>query len=91
MQSVHVSGGRNRPLGALVNGLMGLGIGAAAGAVAGAAFHKESDCSSFICFNTSRSQDTTFAALVFGPLGAVAGSMYGAVRGRERWEPVALR
>jgi len=90
MRSLKVSKGRNRPLGALMGGLTGLAIGAAAGGVFGAVSYEEPTGSEWCLFVCSRTDNATFGAFVVGVSGAITGSVYGAIKGRDRWEPVGL-
>jgi len=55
------------------NALIGLGAGAAIGAVVGAVSHK--DCTGFCIFYTSRGQDTGIGAVVVGVIGTGVGAL----------------
>ena len=55
------------------NSLIGLGSGAAAGAIIGAAAHQ--DCSGFCIFYTSRGTGTAIGAIVLGGIGAAVGAL----------------
>jgi len=55
------------------NSLIGLGGGAAIGAVIGAATHQ--DCTGWYFFNTSRGADTAAGAIVLGGIGAAVGAL----------------
>jgi hypothetical protein len=55
------------------NSLIGLGGGAAIGAIIGAAAHQ--DCTGFCIFYTSRGTDTAAGAVVGGGLGAIIGAL----------------
>ena len=55
------------------NSLIGLGAGAAAGVIIGAAAHQ--DCTGFCIFNTSRGTDMAAGGLVLGGIGAAVGAL----------------
>jgi hypothetical protein len=55
------------------NSLIGLGAGAATGAIIGAAAHQ--DCTGFCIFYTSRGTDTAVGAAVLGGIGALVGAL----------------
>ena len=65
--SVKKAGHRGR------NALIGLGAGAAIGAIAGAASHQ--DCTGFCPFYTSRGEAAAIVAGVFGAIGAGIGAL----------------
>lgn len=74
VKRVEVSAGLNRGRGALIDGLLGTGIGVAAGAILGAA----------------RYDTAAPLGAVGGAAGLVIGSVLGAIRGRESWRAVPL-
>jgi hypothetical protein len=55
------------------NSLIGLGAGAAIGAIIGAAGHQ--DCTGWCFLYTSRGQDTAAGAIVLGGIGAAVGAL----------------
>jgi len=55
------------------NALIGLGAGAAIGAIAGAASHQ--DCTGYCPFYTTRAQGAAIVAGVFGAVGAAVGAL----------------
>jgi hypothetical protein len=55
------------------NSLIGLGGGAAIGAIIGAAAHQ--DCTGWCIFDTSRGADTAGGAIVVGGIGAIVGAL----------------
>ena len=55
------------------NSLIGLGIGAATGAIIGAAAHQ--DCTGWCFFITSQGADAAAGAAVFGGIGAAVGAL----------------
>jgi hypothetical protein len=65
--SVKKNGHRGR------NTLIGLGAGAAIGAVVGVASHK--DCTGFCILYTSRGQDAAIGAIVLGVIGTAVGAL----------------
>jgi hypothetical protein len=99
VKSVQVSRGRSALGGALTKGLLGTGIGLLSGAILGAATYSDpppADCApnSFFCLGCivicSRGQAAVAVGALGGGLGLIAGSIYGATHGNERWESVAL-
>lgn len=54
------------------NSLIGLGVGAAAGLITGAAAHQ--DCTGWCVFSTSRGTDMAAVGTVFGGIGAAVGA-----------------
>ena len=85
---VRVSRGRSALAGALTKGLIGTGIGMLTGAlIASAAWSEES--TDFFC-GGSRGACAAFGGVIGGPVGLVAGTIYGAAHGNERWETVDL-
>lgn len=100
LSRVDVSRGRSRAKGAALKGLMGLGIGALAGGLLGAATYTESDgCDSgpdgwclFDCLIIcSRGQAAAFAGTLGGGAGVLIGTAIGIATGWERWESVPAR
>lgn len=81
---VQLSAGRNRGRGALKYGLLGLGLGVAAGAIVGAAAYQEGD-------DFTRSGTAVVGGAFFGSLGLIVGAVTGAARGSERWVEVPVR
>jgi len=55
------------------NSLIGLGAGAAAGAIIGAASHQ--DCTGFCFLNSSRGEDAAAGAIILGGIGAAVGAL----------------
>ena len=74
----------NRPLGAIKYSLMGLGIGAAAGAVIGAVTY-DGSCDFFVC---SAGAAAAWAGAATGVLGFGVGILGGAIAGHEQWREV---
>jgi hypothetical protein len=101
ISKIEVSRGRSRAKGALIKGLIGLGIGAASGAILGAATYSDgraSSCTSnFGCGEDwciivcSKSQAAAFVGVFGGAAGLVIGSIAGAVSGEEQWNNATLR
>ena len=101
LSRVDVSRGRSRAKGAAMKGLMGLGIGALAGGVIGAATYTEGDgcepgpnnwCLFGDCFLVcSRGQAAVFAGVFGGGAGLLIGTAIGIATGWERWESVPAR
>jgi hypothetical protein len=100
ISQVAVSRGRSRAKGALVKGAIGLGIGALAGGVIGAATYSEGDaCQSgpnnwclFDCFIVcSRSEAGIFAGALGGAAGLLVGAAVGIATGWEQWQSVPAR
>jgi hypothetical protein len=83
---IQVSTGRNRAKGALFNGLIGLGLGAAGGAALGALTYEDSSSCSFICL--SRGESAQLGGILGGGAGLIVGAITGAVTGREKWADV---
>ncbi len=88
VRSLKVSKGRDRSSGALKGGFRGLAIGAVAGGVFGAVSYEEPESCFIFC--STRTLDAFFGAFFVGVSGAAIGSVYGAIKGRDRWEPVGL-
>jgi hypothetical protein len=63
---------------------LGAGVGAASGAVIGAATHKDND----ILFSTG--DNAVLGAIVFTPVGALTGMVIGLLVKTERWQTVPL-
>jgi len=88
VKSLKVTRGRNHLLGALTKGLTGAGLGIITGGlIAAAAWSEES--TDFFC-GGSRGACAAFGGIVGGGFGLVAGTVYGGIRGNERWESVEL-
>jgi hypothetical protein len=97
---IAVSRGSSRAKGALVKGAIGLGIGALAGGVIGAATYSEGDgCQSgpnnwclFDCFIVcSRSEAGLLAGTLGGAAGLLVGTVVGIATGWEHWQSVPAR
>lgn len=100
LSHVDVSRGRSRAKGAALKGLMGLGVGAIAGGLIGAATYSEGDgCQPdannwclFDCFIVcSRGEAAAFAGVLGGGAGLLIGTAIGIATGWERWESVPAR
>ncbi len=88
IKSVKVSRGRSHFRGAVTKGLLGAGLGIlTGGAIAGGTWSEES--MDFFC-GGSRGACVAFGSMMGGSFGLVAGTIYGAIRGDERWESVSL-
>ena len=94
---VDVSRGRSRAKGAALKGLMGLGVGAIAGGLIGAATYTDADeCQPgpdnwclFDCLVVcSRGQAAIFAGALGSGAGLLIGAAIGIATGWERWESV---
>lgn len=83
---VDVRDGREHLTGAFRGFLVGLGLGAATGALIGAATYEHPDF-----FARSRSANATFGALIFGIGGLAVGTVAGAAIGTEAWKPLDLQ
>ncbi len=101
MTKIEVSGGRSRAKGALIKGLIGLGIGAVSGAILGAATYSDNNATSctpnfgcgpewciFIC---SKSQAAGLVGVLGGSAGLVLGAVAGIATGQEQWDTATLR
>jgi hypothetical protein len=97
---VDVSRGRSRARGAMIKGAIGLGIGAVAGAFAGAATYTEgSSCEPgpnnwclFDCFIIcSRTEAGAFGGVLGGSAGLLVGTIIGIATGWEQWQSVPAR
>jgi hypothetical protein len=89
VRTIEVSRGQNRPKGALIDALIGLGIGATSGALLGAATYSDPDQTS--CFMVcSKTAAAGFVGGLGGVAGLLLGALAGAVAGREEWTPVGL-
>lgn len=98
MGRLQVSKGKSRAKGALMKGLIGLGIGGVTGAALGAATYEDdygcrSGESCFIsCFIICSRGDAAGAVGLFGAtVGVVIGGVIGAVTGWETWADVIPR
>ena len=78
-------GKRNRPLGALKYGLIGIGVGAATGALIGAASYRETENCFIFCDRTSV---MAISGMAIGVLGLGAGIVAGAAVGETTWRDV---
>jgi hypothetical protein len=98
---IEVSRGRSRAKGALIKGLIGLGVGAASGAILGAATY--SDDNSTVCtpnlgcgpawciFVCSKSQAAGVVGTLGGAVGLLIGIITGAITGQEQWQAATFR
>jgi len=88
VKSLRVNRGRNHFRGALTKGLSGAALGIITGGlIAAAAWSEES--TDFFC-GGSRGACAAFGGMVGGGFGLVTGTVYGGIRGDERWERVEL-
>lgn len=87
VRSVRVSRGSNRLRSLLTKGLIGTAIGAAGGALLGAATYSKGSCDFVVC---SRGSAAFLVGIVGGAGGLLFGSIYGLEEGKERWEAAAL-
>lgn len=78
-------GKRNRPLGALKYGLIGVAVGAATGALIGAATYQENENCFLFCDRTSV---MAISGMAMGVLGLGAGIVGGAAVGETVWSDV---
>lgn len=88
VKNVQVSRGRDRGRGALAGAAKGFGLGFVAGALLGAILDNGSP-GDFL-YMTQVEQAALIGAIV-GVVGIVPGSVYGAVKGSDRWESVPFR
>jgi hypothetical protein len=84
------AGGRSRGAGAARGAVIGIGIGAILGGIAGYSSWEPCEAAEFFCSTETRSRATVGAATAVGFLGAAIGALSGAVVGRQRWRPVPL-
>lgn len=82
---VEVSTGVNRAKGALIYGLVGLGLGAAGGAALGAATPNNSSGCFPMC---GRGASAYIGGVVLGLIGGIGGVVGGASKGWEGWRAV---
>ncbi len=88
VKRVQVSRGRDRARGALTGAAKGFGIGFIAGGLLGAIIDNGSPGDFFYM---SQVEQAALVGAVVGVAGVVPGSVYGAVKGSDRWEQVPLR
>lgn len=88
IKALRVSNGRSRlrsaGRGALIGSLVGVGVGVVSGATT--SLKPRGDC----FLDCTRSQAMTFAGIFFGGVGAIGGTIYGAVVNHENWTAVDL-
>jgi hypothetical protein len=101
VSKIEVSRGRSRAKGALIKGLIGLGIGAVSGAIVGAATYSDSDSTvcnadfgcgpAFCILICSKSQAAGLVGTIGAAAGLVIGTITGVVTGQEQWQTATLR
>jgi hypothetical protein len=69
--------------------MVGFLVGAAAGAVLGAATYQKPDCTGFCVYPDSRSFDAFVGGVLLGGVGAIVGAVMGS-HPTETWTPVAI-
>jgi hypothetical protein len=74
----------NRPLGAVKYSLIGLGMGAMAGAIIGGATY-DGSCDFIVC---SAASQAALAGIITGVFGFGVGILGGAIAGQEQWRDV---
>src|SRR5688572_23893614 len=89
VKSVQVSAGRGRAHGLVRGGLIGGAIGLVGGAILGAATYSDSG-DGWCFFACSRGEAALFFGTFLGGGGALVGSLYGGIKGSERWRAVPL-
>lgn len=99
VSKIEVSEGNNRAMGGLIKAAIGLGIGAAAGAIVGAISYRAQsdscppggglDCGWGCFFVCSRGSAAGFVGALGGAAGLVVGGIYGLATGHESWTTVA--
>jgi hypothetical protein len=101
VSKIEVSNGSSRATGGLIKAAIGLGIGAAAGAVVGAVSYRSQtdkcssggglDCGWGCFFVCSRSAAAGITGVLGGAAGFIVGGIYGLATGHESWSTVTDR
>jgi len=89
VKSVQVSAGRGRGQGLLRGALIGGALGLVGGAILGAATYSDSG-DGWCFFACSRGETALLFGTLLGGGGAIGGSIYGGIKGSERWRAVPL-
>ncbi len=90
VKTVQVSRRLSRGKSALVSGLLGLTVGAAAGAALATIAFANSPLEGCGLSDCSRVDTAVIGAILGGGAGIATGAIYGAVKGRESWQSVPL-